>query len=161
MKGVLLLSLGLGSVLLGLGADAAVGLPEISQVVHSPGSLDPDTLRTLAARTLQLRSDRQTFDRRAEVFEAEGNVEMRLGRSVLRADRMRIELRQRRAVAEGNVSIELDQQRIQGSRLDYNFEQEQGSLFDAFGQVDIRNLGFNLQRGSQATALGPERWVRF
>ncbi|MEN9210566.1 MAG: DUF3769 domain-containing protein, partial [Thermostichus sp. DG02_2_bins_29] len=84
-----------------------------------------------------------------------------LGRSVLRADRMRIELRQRRAVAEGNVSIELDQQRIQGSRLDYNFEQEQGSLFDAFGQVDIRNLGFNLQRGSQATALGPERWVRF
>ncbi|MFQ3613386.1 MAG: DUF3769 domain-containing protein [Cyanobacteriota bacterium] len=168
MKGVLLLSLGLWSLSLGLwaAADEAVVPPGISQapnpVAPSLGSLDSATLSALSARTLQLRSDRQTFDQRAEVFEAEGNVEMRLGRSLLRADRMRIELRQRRAVAEGDVSIELDQQRIQGSRLEYDFEQEQGFLSDAFGQVDIRALGGSgsqMQEG--AAALGPERLVRF
>ncbi len=170
MKGVLLLSLGLWSVSLGLeaAADEAVVPPGISQtpapVVLSQGSLDSATLSALSARTLQLRSDRQTFDQRAEVFEAEGNVEMRLGRSILRADRMRIELRQRRAIAEGNVSIELDQQRIQGSRLEYNFEQEQGFLEAAFGQVDIRQLDPLDPGGSQpqgAATLRPERLVRF
>ncbi|MGQ9837960.1 MAG: DUF3769 domain-containing protein [Cyanobacteriota bacterium] len=181
MKGILVLSLGLWSLLLGLPAAAVdaprppedrepvvpPGIPETAHpVVPSSGSLDSARLSTLSARTLQLRSDRQTFDQRAEVFEAEGNVEMRLGRSILRADRMRIELRQRRVIAEGNVSIELDQQRIQGSRLDYDFAQERGSLSDAFGQVDIRRLGANRQ-GSQvlpaqgASALGPERLVRF
>lgn len=167
MKGVLLLSLGLWSLSLGLwaAADEAVVPPEISQIPNpvapSPGSLDSATLSALSARTLQLRSDRQTFDQRAEIFEAEGNVEMRLGRSILRADRMRIELRQRRAVAEGNVSIELDQQRIQGSRLEYDFEQEQGSLSEAFGQVDIRTLGESGSQVQGATALGPERLIRF
>ncbi|MFQ3584599.1 MAG: DUF3769 domain-containing protein [Cyanobacteriota bacterium] len=168
MKGVLLLSLGLWSLSLGLwaAADEAVAPPGISQtpnpVALSQGSLDFATLSALSARTLQLRSDRQTFDQRAEVFEAEGNVEMRLGRSLLRADRMRIELRQRRAVAEGNVSIELDQQRIQGSRLEYDFEQERGFLSDAFGQVDIRALGGSgAQMQEGAAALGPERLVRF
>ncbi|MEN9259336.1 MAG: DUF3769 domain-containing protein [Thermostichus sp. HHBFW_bins_43] len=127
----------------------------------SPDPFDADALNALSARTLQLRSDRQTFDQRAEVFEAEGNVEMRLGRSILRADRMRIELRQRRAVAEGNVSIQLDQQRIQGSRLEYDFAQEQGSLDNAFGEVDIRALDASGSQARGAAALGPERLIRF
>ncbi len=119
---------------------------------------DTTVLDALADRTLRLRSDRQTFDQRAQVFQAEGNVEMRLGRSLLRADRLRIELQQRRAVAEGNVSIELDQQRIQGSRLEYDFEREQGVLEEAFGQVDIGQLQ---AAGSPAAALSPQRLVRF
>jgi hypothetical protein len=167
MRGSQLLLLCLGGLGLAV-ANAAVaqiggGAPD--PTVRVSGAEDfATTLSALSERTLQLRSDRQTFDQRAEVFEAEGNVEMRLGRSVLRADRMRIELRQRRAVAEGNVSIELDQQRIQGSRLEYNFEQEQGFLEEAFGQVDIRQLdqldpGRSQPQG--AAALGPERLVRF
>ena len=118
---------------------------------------DTTALDALADRTLRLRSDRQTFDQRAQVFLAEGNVEMRLGRSVLRAERLCIELQQRRAVAEGNVSIELDQQRIQGSRLEYDFEREQGFLEEAFGQVDIGQL----QASGSPLPLSPQRLVRF
>ncbi|MFS8907084.1 LptA/OstA family protein, partial [Synechococcus sp. OH2] len=118
-------------------ATAAPASAQKSRVAAAPPG---DTTDALAERTLRLRSDRQTFDQRAQVFLAEGNVEMRLGRSVLRADRLRIELQQRRAVAEGNVSIELDQQRIQGSRLEYDFGREQGFLEEAFGQVDIGQL---------------------
>ncbi len=115
--------------------------------------VETSTLAALADRTLRLRANRQTFDQRAQVFLAEGNVEMRLGRSVLRADRLRLELQQRRAVAEGNVSVELEQQRLQGSRLEYDFEQERGVLEEAFGQVDLGQL--------PAAGLSPQRLVRF
>ncbi|MFS8901797.1 DUF3769 domain-containing protein [Synechococcus sp. H60.2] len=136
-------------------ATAAPASAQKSRVAAAPPGATTDAL---AERTLRLRSDRQTFDQRAQVFLAEGNVEMRLGRSVLRADRLRIELQQRRAVAEGNVSIELDQQRIQGSRLEYDFGREQGFLEEAFGQVDIGQLQAS---GSPAAALSPRRLVRF
>ncbi|NJK61327.1 MAG: DUF3769 domain-containing protein [Synechococcaceae cyanobacterium SM2_3_1] len=100
-----------------------------------------DTLQVnLATRSLQLRSDQQSFNQRAQVFEAEGNVEMVFGRTRLLADRMRIELQEQRVVAEGNVQVQLDQQRVQGERLEYNFTEEQGTLEPAFGEVDIGNL---------------------
>ena len=156
MKGFRLLWLCLGVVGLVVAAPAPAQGEEGR--ASAPQAMDASALSALADRTLRLRSDRQTFDQRAQVFQAEGNVEMRLGRSVLRADRMRIELQQRRAVAEGNVSIELDQQRIQGSRLEYDFEREQGFLEEAFGQVDIGQLQAS---GSPAAALSPQRLVRF
>jgi Organic solvent tolerance protein OstA len=156
MRGLRLLWLCLGVLGLAVAGPAAAQVESQKKGVAQP--ISTTDLGALADRTLRLRSDRQTFDQRAEVFQAEGNVEMRLGRSVLRADRLRIELRQRRAVAEGNVSIQLDRQRIQGSRLEYDFEQERGFLEEAFGQVDIGQLQAS---GSPAAALSPQRLVRF
>lgn len=156
MRGLRLLWLCLG--VLGLAVAGPTAAQVESQKKGGAQPMDTTDLSAVADRTLRLRSDRQTFDQRAEVFQAEGNVEMRLGRSVLRADRLRIELRQRRAVAEGNVSIQLDRQRIQGSRLEYDFEQERGFLEEAFGQVDIGQLQAS---GSPAAALSPQRLVRF
>lgn len=154
MKGFWWLWLCLG--VFGLATAAPASAQKDQVAAAQPG--DTSAPDTLADRTLRLRSDRQTFDQRAQVFQAEGNVEMRLGRSVLRADRLRIELQQRRAVAEGNVSVELHRQRIQGSRLEYDFEREQGVLEEAFGQVDIGQLQ---AAGSPAAALSPQRLVRF
>ncbi len=100
-----------------------------------------DTLQVnLATRSLQLRSDQQSFNQQTQVFEAAGNVEMIFGRTRLLADRMRIELQAQRVVAEGHVQVQLDQQRVQGERLEYNFAEEQGTLEPAFGEVDIGNL---------------------
>jgi len=144
---------------LGLAVAGPTAAQVESQKKGGAQPMDTTDLSAVADRTLRLRSDRQTFDQRAEVFQAEGNVEMRLGRSVLRADRLRIELRQRRAVAEGNVSIQLDRQRIQGSRLEYDFEQERGFLEEAFGQVDIGQLQAG---GSPAAALWRQSgWCAF
>ncbi len=162
MKGALVLSLGLCWLAVGGGAAAeprSFAPADAAVSSSSQGSLDAASGAALGERVLQLRSDRQTFDQRAEVFTAEGHVEMRLGRSLLRADRMRIELPQRRVVAEGNVAVELDQQRISGSRLEYDFAQERGSLWEAFGQVDLRTLAGLLPPGEADSSSS--RWVRF
>jgi hypothetical protein len=128
-----------------------------------------DTLQVnLATRSLQLRSDQQSFNQQTQVFEAVGNVEMIFGRTRLLADQMRIELQEQQVVAEGNVQVQLDQQQVQGERLEYNFAEEQGTLEPAFGEVDIGNLPTDpgappLPSSSFPSASGeaPSRLLRF
>ncbi len=122
----------------------------------------------VTAQALRLRSDQQTFNPSTEIFEAEGNVEMVLGRSVLRADRMTIDIPRQIAVAEGNVQVELGDQRIQGDRLEYDFGQETGVLEPAFGQinlgslpVDVANSGLSNDLLNGAPQTEPDRFIRF
>ncbi|MDX2273452.1 MAG: DUF3769 domain-containing protein [Cyanobacteriota bacterium] len=119
-------------------------LPQAQQLQPLPTPLPPSDPAApalhLSAQALQLRSDQQTFNPVEEVFEAIGNVEMKLGRSRLRAERMRIDLKQRTVTAEGNVQVELGQQVIRGERLTYDFTQETGSLDQASGEIDIASL---------------------
>ncbi len=106
----------------------------------TPTPTSPPVSIDLSTQALQLRSDRQEFNQETQTFEAEGNVEMRFGRTLLKADRMTIEIPNRRVVAEGNIQVELGNQRVQGDRLEYDFEAETGFLEPAFGQVDISSL---------------------
>ncbi len=100
---------------------------------------------------LRLRSDRQRFDQVTEVFEAEGNVELSFGRSLLRADRMRVEIQTQRVIATGNVSIQLGSQIIRGERLEYDFWAERGSLEQVVGLVDIASLPTEISRATLPT----------
>ncbi len=84
---------------------------------------------------LEVDADRQEFDTLREVFQADGQVEMRFRQAVLTADRLRVNLPNRIAVADGNVVLTRGDQVIRGDRLEYSFVQGQGTVFNAGGEV--------------------------
>ena len=142
-----------GHICLGLGdpvwAQASGVSPEdfLSTQAQRSESFQP----AVPGSPLELRSDRQNFDQQTEVFEAEGNVEMTIGRSRLRADQMRVEIRTQRVVAEGSIIIQLGNQEIRGQRLEYDFLAETGILEAVVGLIDIANLPADLTRPTLPT----------
>ena len=84
---------------------------------------------------LEVDADRQEFDTLRDVFQADGQVEMRFRQAVLTADRLRVNLPNRIAVADGNVVLTRGDQVIRGDRLEYSFVQGQGTVFNARGEV--------------------------
>lgn len=149
-----------------LSADQLAQPTQTAQELMEPEAPAMDL--AVSAQALRLRSDLQTFNPNTEIFEAEGNVQMELGRSVLRADRMTIDIPNRIAVAEGNVQVQLGDQQIEGDRLEYDFGQETGVLEPAFGQVNLGSLPTDIATSGLSNDLlngpsqtEPDRFIRF
>ncbi len=133
--------------------------------------MDPDSPAmdlAVSAQALRLRSDLQTFNPNTEIFEAEGNVQMEFGRSVLTAERMTIDIPNRIAIATGTVQVQLGDQLIQGDRLEYDFGQETGVLEPAFGQINLGSLPTDVATSGLRNDLlngppqtEPDRFIRF
>jgi hypothetical protein len=84
---------------------------------------------------LEVRGDRQEFDEQQQIFQAEGNVEVRFRRGVLTADRVRVNLLNRLALAEGNAALRRGNQVLRGERFEYSFGLNQGNIQTARGEL--------------------------
>lgn len=84
---------------------------------------------------LEVRGDRQEFDERRQIFQADGNVQVRFRRGILTADRVRVNIPNRVAVAEGNAILTRGDQVLRGARFDYNFGSDQGRISTARGEL--------------------------
>lgn len=111
----------------------------------TPPPTDPRTTSPTSPRSptdvIELTADRQEYDDRRRVFSAEGNVIMRFRGSVLDTDRLQVNLPNRIAVAEGNAALTRGEQVLRGDRFEYNFVQEEGTIFNASGEVFLPTSG--------------------
>jgi Protein of unknown function (DUF3769) len=104
----------------------------------------PETLGK--SGVVELKADRQEYDRERQILTATGNVFMRFQGSTLDADRLQVNLVDRRAVAEGNVVLRQGPQLFQGERLEYNFVQKTGMVKTAKGEVFLKDAGNDTSR---------------
>ena len=133
---------------------AEEGSPELDATDIGTGELDPPGTESpegmpapLPENALQIRSDRQTFNSETQVFQAEGNVEMTFGQTILHADTVTMNLVTEIATAEGNVVIEIDErQEIRGTFLEYHTGNQTGYLDNAEGELDLVALPVSIQR---------------
>ncbi|MEB3164660.1 MAG: DUF3769 domain-containing protein [Prochlorothrix sp.] len=84
---------------------------------------------------IDLKADRQAFDRRRQIMVAEGNAFLRFNGGAIVADRIQYNVATKFVRAEGNVKFRRGQQRINGDYLEYNLLQERGIVEPATGQI--------------------------
>jgi len=90
-----------------------------------------------AENVIELNADRQIYDERAQVYQAQGNATMRFRGAILSADRIQVNVPNRIVVAEGNAVLTRGQQVIKGDRLIYNLVQGEGTFLGASGELDL------------------------
>lgn len=88
-----------------------------------------------------LSADSQEYEENGKIFLASGNVHLRFKNIELTADQLRVDLKTRIAVAEGNPKLRQGEQVLVGTRLEYNFAQRKGALFNAQGTIDTKSVG--------------------
>jgi hypothetical protein len=88
-----------------------------------------------------LSADSQEYEEGGQIFLASGNVRLRFKNIELTSDTLRVDLKTRIAVAEGSPKIRQGDQILVGTRLEYNFAQRKGVLFNAQGTIDTKTVG--------------------
>lgn len=112
--------------------DAPSSTPEVAP----PVPVDP----AAAQDVIELDANRQAYDERQQVFQAEGNVELRFRGAVLNSDRLFVNIPNRIAVAEGNAILTRGEQVLQGDRIEYNLVQNQGLIRGARGEIFLPSI---------------------
>lgn|GEM_PF-987988 len=104
---------------------------------------------------IHIQADSITYDRRADQYVAEGNVEITRGEMTLRADRVVLDNRTRTARAEGNVVVVQRGDYLRGDEVEIHLEDETGYLRNAtlfFQRYNLTVQGKEIQR------LGPNQY---
>lgn len=89
---------------------------------------------------LELNADRQAYDERNRVFQAEGNVELRFRGATLTSTRLLVNIPNRIAVAEGDAVLTRGSQVLRGDRIEYNLVQNQGNILGASGELSLPSI---------------------
>lgn len=143
-------------------ATLEVGTPEAAPTAESLGTPDADNtaadLLTSPADVVELTSDQQEYDEQRQIVTATGNVEFRFRQSVLTADRLQVNLSNRFVMAEGNVALRRGEQVLRGERFEYRFVQEEGSIFNANGELFLPTTGrdFAFDAPAATAVTGPQ-----
>lgn len=87
------------------------------------------------ADIVEITADRQEYDQQRQIVIAQGNVIVRFRQSLIDADQAQVNLSTRQVTAQGNVALTRGNQVIRGDRMDYNFVQSTGSVYQANGVV--------------------------
>ena len=101
---------------------------------------DPNLPPVEAADVVEVDADQQEYDQQQQVITAQGNVQLRFSRAVLTADRLQVNLPNRLAVAQGNVVLKRGDQVLRGERFEYFFAQDNGTIFNANGEIYVPTL---------------------
>ena len=109
---------------------------------------------------LELKADRQLYDRSRGVTVVEGNVSIRLGEAELLADRIEFDGDFQTLFARGSVRFRRGRQFFQASALRYNLVQNEGELDDVYGVIDLESLDRDFQVGSTADQSPSESAVQ-
>ena len=99
---------------------------------------------------INLKADRQSFDRRRGVFLAEGNVRAELRGGVLQADRIEFDTNFNTLLARGSVRLRRGSQYFQASTFRYSLIQNSGELQDVYGVLELDELSEGFQSSAQA-----------
>jgi Organic solvent tolerance protein OstA len=87
------------------------------------------------ADIVEITADRQEYDQQRQIVTAQGNVMVRFRQSLINAEQAQVNLNTRQVIAQGNVALTRGDQVIRGDRMDYNFVQSTGSVYQANGVV--------------------------
>ena len=98
--------------------------------------LDPDAIPEPPLE-LRLKSDRQSFDARRQLFIAEGNVRLLLNGGVLQADRLEFDSDFNSLFARGSVRYRKGAQYFQASTLRFSLVHRNGAMEDVYGVLDL------------------------
>ncbi len=85
--------------------------------------------------SVELNAEQQEFNNKTQIVTANGKVVVRFNKAILNADRLTVDLNTKLAVAEGNVVLIRGKQILYGDRFDYNFEDDNGSVREARGDI--------------------------
>ncbi|UZQ55917.1 DUF3769 domain-containing protein [Trichothermofontia sichuanensis B231] len=125
--------------------------------ISSPDATAEDLLAS-PSDVVELTSDQQEYDEQRQIVTATGNVELRFRQSVLTADRLQVNLANRFIMAEGNVALRRGEQVLRGERFEYRFVQEEGTIFNANGEIFLPTAGtdFAFDAPAATGATGPQ-----
>jgi Protein of unknown function (DUF3769) len=108
----------------------------LTYTIVQNGAQRPPTTNILGQNgTIELNAEQQEFDNNTQIIKASGQVVVRFNQAVLNADRLRVNLKTKIAIAEGNVSLIRGKQILYGSQFEYNFEDDQGTILEARGDI--------------------------
>ena len=93
---------------------------------------------------MEVRADRQEFDRRHQIFLAEGNASLRYKGALIEGDRLRVNLIDRLVIAEGRVSFTRGRQTLRSDRLEFNLIQGDGTATNVYGTIFRPTTGADL-----------------
>jgi len=114
----------------------------LERLIEEPPRIpDPAPLPAAAvtpADAIEISADRQQFNERQRIVNAQGNVVMRFARGILTADRVRVNLPNRYLVAEGDVAMRRGEQVLRGDRFEYQLVQDRGIVYNARGEINQR-----------------------
>lgn len=116
--------------------DTSAPQPDRGSSNNEAPPVDPAT----TADVLELNADRQEYDERNRVFQAEGNVELLFRGARLTSTRLLVNIPNRIAVAEGDAVLTRGSQVLQGDRIEYNLVQNQGTVLGARGQLVLPTI---------------------
>lgn len=125
--------------------------------IPSPDATAEDLLAS-PSDVVELTSDQQEYDEQRQIVTATGNVELRFRQSVLTADRLQVNLANRFIMAEGNVALRRGEQVLRGERFEYRFVQEEGTIFNANGEIFLPSTGadFAFDAPAATATTGPQ-----
>lgn len=98
---------------------------------------------------IHIHADAVTYDRKADQYIAEGNVEIKREGMTLRADRVVLDNRTRVATAEGKVEIVQAGDRLQGDLIEMNIDDQTGRILKGtlfFERYNLTVRGDEIQR---------------
>ena len=102
----------------------------------SQAAPDPDAIPEPPLE-LRLKSDRQSYDARRQLFIAEGNVRLLLNGGVLQADRLEFDSDFNSLFARGSVRYRKGAQYFQASTLRFSLVHRNGAMEDVYGVLDL------------------------
>jgi hypothetical protein len=120
--------------------DAPSDSPNDTPEATPEGTPAPPVDPTAAQDVIELDANRQEYNEQQQVFQAEGNVELRFRGAVLNSDRLFVNIPNRIAVAEGNAILTRGEQVLQGDRIEYNLVQNQGLIRGARGEIFLPSI---------------------
>jgi len=117
---------------------------------------------------VNIKADRQEFDRKTNTVTVTGNVVVTYQESELKADQVTLNLTTQQTTATGNVLFTRGEQRIAGNLLEYNYGNRQGRLVAARGTVNLdtidrppsRITSPDISSGSITLALGGSTQIK-
>ncbi len=87
---------------------------------------------------LEIQSDIQSEEN--NILKAEGNVLVLYRGNILKADILIYDKTQKTIIAKGNISLSIGEQLFKMSRLQYDFNNKKGYLFDVKGLIKTNNI---------------------
>ena len=134
----------------------------LTYTIVQNGTKGPPTTNLLTPNgTIELNAQEQEFNNNTQIITANGKVVVRFNKALLQADRLRVNLKTKIAIAEGNVSLLRGKQILYGNQFEYNFEDDQGSIQEARGDIYQPTLVTDLNVVPKPSTPTPAGETRF
>ena len=110
--------------------------------------------------TLKIFADKQ-YDFDQNIYLAEGNVKARINNGILRSDLLSYEKSTGILSAKGNIRFRKGGQYFKGEEFEFNLLKKEGTILDAYGILDLKNVLNDLKLDSSTEQIVLKMYMEY